>query len=226
MTFKGLAKGEPCSLLDVMVVKILDGGKALVAENAKSAAILLHDEKLKEGQGLKLIKPLVEGKDPLVLKQNPLFKIQRGSTKDIKMKDDVMVALTDKASKMKQSAGGEGGPTLEEVDNMKLGQDLLIPTDVFVVLCTVSRVCKGQFGNYQISNIKDRANKKGTMAIYGHLVTLWCKMANKERIPLPHWFFFLPDKGGGGRYFQSKNSYCRFADVLNRLVDENFWTEK
>ena len=76
MTLKALIKGEPCTLLDIVIVKIIDEKMMIVAENSKTAAILLHDgeTKVKEGQSVRIIKPILETNEPTTLRQNPRFK--------------------------------------------------------------------------------------------------------------------------------------------------------
>ena len=78
MTLKALMKGDPCTLLDVVIVRIIEEKMMIVAENSKTAAILLHDgeTKIKEGQSLKIIKPILETNEPTTLRQNPRFKLQ------------------------------------------------------------------------------------------------------------------------------------------------------
>ena len=77
MTLKALMKGDPCTLLDVVIVRIIEEKMMIVAENSKTAAILLHDgeKKVKEGQSVKIM-PIVETNEPTTLRQNPRFKLQ------------------------------------------------------------------------------------------------------------------------------------------------------
>ena len=105
MALKLLAKGEICSVVDVTVIRLIAPGKAIIAESNKNAAILLIQEKVFEGQAVKLIKPAILDKEPLTLQKNPIFKLQKGTQKDIKLKEDLLSSLTEKANKMSKACG-------------------------------------------------------------------------------------------------------------------------
>ena len=176
MALKSLSKGEAVPVTDLTVIKILGGGKAVVAESSKAVAILLYpsEQVLKDGEGIKIIKAKMESNDPLCIKPDSRFKIQRSLPKDIKIKEDVLKQLVEQASRMESDKDGSLGPTFAEIDQMTLGDDGLFPQEVHVMLITQSKICSGPYGSYQIANCKDYRNVKTTMAIYGHMAQ-WYK---------------------------------------------------
>lgn len=162
-------------MLDVVIVRIIEEKMMIVAENSKTAAILLHDgeTKIKEGQSLKIIKPILETNEPTTLRQNPRFKlqIQKNPGKEIKIKEEVLMLLIEAATKKTTSANSSVGPSFEEIEKMALSEKSCIPTDVHVVVLTLSRIFSGGHGKCQIANVKDYESKKSSLVLYGPMDT-------------------------------------------------------
>ena len=79
--------------------------------------------------------------------------------------------LIEAATKKTTSANSSVGPSFEEIEKMALSEKSCIPTDVHVVVLTLSRIFSGGHGKCQIANVKDYESKKSSLVLYGPMDT-------------------------------------------------------
>ena len=85
--------------------------------------------------------------------------------------------MIEAATKKTTSANSSVGPSFEEVEKMALSEKSCIPTDVHIVVLTLSRIFSGGYGKCQIANVKDYESKKSSLVQYGPMDTRqWYKM--------------------------------------------------
>jgi hypothetical protein len=173
-TFKDLAEGKSVNVVEATVIKTLDGGKAVIAESRKSLALLLteDDDKTKKlliaTKGIKLIKPEMIQKSPLVIASNEKFKLIPGNAISIKISEHDMKAYEDAATthtRIQQTQGSMND--FVEVNQMKLGADCVVKKPLDILIKRVSRVCRGTYGTFQAASIKDNKGKSNTLFVYG-----------------------------------------------------------
>ena len=89
MPLKDLSDGKTGQLVVAIAVKEVKPGVIIISDGKTSGAVLVAEDPdrkyTKGGQGLKVIKPEVLQKDPLVLRRNPLFKIVPGKGQNISL---------------------------------------------------------------------------------------------------------------------------------------------
>ena len=80
-SLKNIVEGKSVLVIEATVVQQLEHGKAIIAEKGESAALLIttnddQSKKLfKSGRGIKIIKPELIQKEPIVFKTNDKFKL-------------------------------------------------------------------------------------------------------------------------------------------------------
>ena len=90
MSLKDLSDGKTGQVVKAILVKEVKLGVIIIHDGKTSGAVLAAEDPdrkyTKGGQGLKVIKPEVLQKDPLVLRRNPLFKIVPKKVQNISLR--------------------------------------------------------------------------------------------------------------------------------------------
>jgi hypothetical protein len=167
---RDLTSGKKVAVAEVTVIRLLQDNISVVADGKNSAALLLapsdksNMKMIEVGKGIKIIKPNVKQKEPLVMEINKHFKIVPGKAIAVKVADNTMKLLEDLALSFKKE---ETNVNFSEVDSMPVGSDGIIKEPVTVLVTSISKICKNNYGKYQIAQLKDLKGEKNTLFLYG-----------------------------------------------------------
>ena len=174
MPLKDLSDRKTGQLVVAIVVKEVKPGVIIIHDGKTSGAVLVAEDPdrkyTKGGQGLKVIKPEVLQKDPLVLRRNPLFKIVPGKGGEVKLSEKKAALLAEAAQGWDgcvDKKSKEQMLTFEQVDQMVLEDDCIIKKDISLLVCGISKPGQGQYGPSQVATVRDAMGKKTTLMVYG-----------------------------------------------------------
>ena len=161
-----LTDTDQINVIDVKVIKYISDDYYIVGDNS-GFIILVSDQKLTEGQGYKLIKPKFQDDQ---LKKNPKFSmIKAENIKTKNLSNYETERLLKSIPKTVGTNVNEITNDLEKIDSAGVNS---ISGEVFLLVCNISRLIEGRFGNYKIITVKDIKKNKNDMNLYRHCTNM------------------------------------------------------
>ena len=155
-----LNETDQVNIIDVKVMKYISDDYYIVGD-ISGFMILVSDQRVNEGQAYKLIKPKLTDQK---IKKKPKFamiKVENVKTKILT--NEQTENLTSWIKPTVEKDDDETMNDLEKIDSLGLNG---ISAEIVLLVCNVSRLIEGRFGNYRIIKVKDIKNNQNDMNLY------------------------------------------------------------